>query len=264
MCGHSREDRTQTFLMIVLITLPMKLLHFLTSWLPRQCHLCHLTLQEAQPYSHTYPHLLWCQTCIQRLTLSVPRCQRCGLATTNSVAQCGQCLSNPPLWDRLYCLNDYQAPLKDYIQRIKYHRQFWLANDLSSLLASQISQPAPELLPVPLHWRRLWQRGFNQSADIAEALAHYQRQQGQPCQVNYQVFHRTLATPQQKGLSQQARQRNTKHAFQLITPPQHSHVALVDDVVTTGATITPLCRALRKIGVSSIDVYCLSRTPSPK
>ncbi|WP_105902650.1 ComF family protein [Vibrio gangliei] len=236
----------------------MKLLQSLLAWLPRQCHLCRLTLSEIPRHS------LWCDTCVERLTSSAPRCQDCGLTTLHTVAQCGQCLSEPPPWDRLYCINDYKAPLKEYIQQLKYQRQFWLAADLAPLLADKIENPAPELIPVPLHWRRMWRRGFNQSSELAEQLARTWRKQNKSYCVNHEILRRVIATPQQKGLDKKQRLRNTRHAFQLVQPPKHDHVALVDDVVTTGATIKPICQALRKAGVKHIDVYCLSRTPSPK
>lgn len=238
----------------------MKLLDKIKHYLPRQCHLCRLTItpQTAHPL-----HTLWCQHCANRFIDATPRCQRCGLTTTSPIEQCGECLSHPPKWDRLYCINDYQAPLKHYIQQLKYRRQFWLANDLALLLAPMITQPACEIIPVPLHWGRQWARGFNQSHEIALHLAHYWHQQGLACRVNHKIFRRIHATPQQKGLTKIERKRNTKRAFQLMAPPLSKHVALVDDVVTTGSTLQPLCVALRKAGVNQIDVYCLCRTAVP-
>lgn len=242
----------------------MKLHYNLLHWLPRQCHLCRLSITGSTPNTNRVESLFWCQDCIKRLNQSPSRCQRCGLHTPTPVAQCGQCLAHPSAWDRLYCLNDYQAPLKEYIQQLKYQRKFWLACDLALLLSECIKMPAPELIPVPLHWRRMWQRGFNQSAEIADYLAKHLRQQGYECQINDRVFKRTQATPQQKGLTKAQRMRNTLRAFQLIQPPVSKHVALVDDVVTTGSTLKPLCRLLRKSGGERIDVYCLSRTSEPK
>lgn len=239
---------------------PMTLLERIKHGLPRQCHLCRLTITPQDAHSL---HSFWCQHCVERFIDTTPRCQRCGLRTVTPVEQCGQCLAQPPKWDRLYCINDYQAPLKAYVQKLKYRRQFWLASDLALLLAPMISEPCSEIIPVPLHWRRQWSRGFNQSAEIAHHLAKYWQKRECDCQVNHEVFRRIKATPQQKGLTKIERRRNTKRAFQLKNIPLTQHVALVDDVVTTGSTLEPLCVLLRKAGVKQIDVYCLSRTPTP-
>ncbi|MFV0574787.1 MAG: ComF family protein [Vibrio sp.] len=202
------------------------------------------------------------------MTSNQNRCPHCGLPHAHNQASenlvCGECLASPPPWDRLYCINDYRSPLKDYIQKLKYQRQFWLAKDLAILLAENIPTPAHELIPVPLHWTRQWRRGFNQSTELAEQMAQFWKNKGIECQVNERVFKRIRATPQQKGLSKVARQKNIKQAYKLITPPKYQHIALIDDVVTTGSTIRPLCLMLKKAGVKHIDVYCLSRTPSPK
>lgn len=238
----------------------MKLLERIKYCLPRQCHLCRLTMtpQDTHPL-----HSLWCQDCTRRFIDTSARCQRCGLKTLSPVEQCGQCLSHPPKWDRLYCINDYKTPLKEYIQRLKYRRQFWLASELAQQLAATITEPCSELIPVPLHWRRQWSRGFNQSHDIAVQLARHWQKKGIDCRVNHAVFQRIQATPQQKGLTKKERRRNTKHAFLLRKKPLTQHVALIDDVVTTGSTLEPLCVLLRKSGVTHIDIYCLSRTPMP-
>lgn len=251
--------------------LHMTLLQKIKQRLPRQCHLCRLTIVQnihhgndddgstSQPPFH-----LWCDHCVARLQHTSSRCQRCGLSTLTPVEQCGQCLSHPPLWDKLYCISDYQAPLKQYIQALKYQKQFWLAADLSGLLAPIIKTPAPELIPVPLHWQRLLTRNFNQSEELAHQLVAQWQKQGIHCTVNNQVFRRTQATGQQKGLNRKDRLRNVRHAFELRQSPAYQHVALVDDVVTTGSTLLPLCRALRRCKVETIEVYCLSRTPEPK
>ncbi|MGO2280594.1 MULTISPECIES: ComF family protein [Vibrio] len=251
--------------------LHMTLLQKIKQGLPRQCHLCRLTIDQRIHYgsdnnnrllNHSFH--LWCDHCVSRLRHTTPRCQRCGLPTLASVEQCGQCLSHPPPWDNLYCISDYQAPLKQYIQALKYQKQFWLAADLSGLLSPIIKKPAPELIPVPLHWQRLLKRNFNQSEELAHQLSAQWQKKGIHCSVNNQVFRRTQATVQQKGLNRKERLHNVRHAFELRQSPTHKHIALIDDVVTTGSTLLPLCQALRRCKVETIDVYCLSRTPEPK
>ncbi|OEF29453.1 ComF family protein [Vibrio rumoiensis] len=240
----------------------MNVLDKLKQWLPRQCHLCRITIKHDVTQNNAFH--LWCASCVDRLKHTSSRCQRCGLPTLTPVPQCGQCLAHPPLWDKLYCITDYQAPLKQYIQALKYQKQFWLAADLSALLSPLIESPAPELIPVPLHWRRLLTRNFNQSEELAHHLAKQWQKQGVNCSVNHQAFRRTQATVQQKGLNKKERTRNVRHAFELRQVPLSKHIALIDDVVTTGSTLHPLCKALRRCGVETIDVYCLARTPEPK
>ncbi|MBD1576000.1 ComF family protein [Vibrio sp. S11_S32] len=251
---------------------------FITRCLPRQCQLCRLTIDDNSDLKsddvdlnkqkdHSRPNTdlpLWCATCCEQFFSHEPRCQRCGLETLKPTKLCGQCLVDPPAWDRLYCVNNYQFPLSKSVQDFKYHGQFWLAYDLATLLKAQIPQPAPECIAVPLHWRRLLSRGFNQSRSLAFQLVSQWQQQGENVSLNNQVFRRRYATIQQKGLNKKQRRKNLRGAFVLRQIPKYKHVAIIDDVVTTGSTLTPLCQALRKAGVERIDIYCLCRTPEPK
>ncbi|WP_170960294.1 phosphoribosyltransferase family protein [Vibrio kanaloae] len=219
-----------------------------------QCHLCKL---DKLP-SDTHPR--WCQTCLD-LFCQQPRCQQCGLKTLTSVEQCGQCLSNPPPWHRLYCVGDYVFPTARYIQQMKYADKFWFARDLSKLLAPRIEHPAPLITSVPLHWGRYIHRGFNQS----QLLAHYAAQE---LDVKSAVlFRRSRSTVSQQGLTKSARQINLKNAFTLrnmnFSTNNYAHVAIIDDVVTTGSTVYQLCQLLLEVGVKRIDIYCICRTPEP-
>ena len=168
---------------------------------------------------------------------------------------CGRCLRSPPRWDRLYCVGDYQPPLSQLIHKFKYERQFWHASKLASLLASRVGRQPDLLTSVPLHWRRYWWRGFNQSEllalDIAKSL-----------QVKYQpLFRRARSTVQQQGLSKMERKKNLSRAFSLRVSVLPEHVAIVDDVVTTGSTVAHLCQLLLDAGVKTVDIYCVCRTP---
>lgn len=215
--------------------------------LPLRCQLCHHRLEQRQ-----YP---WCETCSQSFPTS-PRCMQCGLSTPYTMETCGRCLNTPPAWDNLVCLGDYTFPYDTLLHKFKYQGHYWLAAPLARLLAESIDEPAPCLIPVPMHWRRRWVRGFNHSTVLANALAS---QLERPCLDNALI--RTRATQQQQGLSRKARLSNLKDAFN-IHGDLPSHVALVDDVVTTGATLTELCRLLKAHGVIKIDIYALCRTPT--
>jgi ComF family protein len=215
-------------------------------YLRRQCPLCELPLEH--PENH------WCQTCLQWFSPQ-PRCARCGLVMPEPTEQCGQCLQSPPPWNRLYCLGGYTYPLNNFVHQIKYQRQFWQIPPLTQLLAGRISHPATCLTSVPLHWRRQFYRGFNQSDLIAR---HLSQELHIPHQSTLTRRHR--ATPQQKGLDKQTRRVNLQGAFTLRHSPDMSHLAIVDDVVTTGNTVGQLCLLFRQAGVEQIDIYCLCRT----
>jgi ComF family protein len=144
------------------------------------------------------------------------------------------------------------------------------------LLAQQIEAPAPILLPVPLHWWRYLSRGYNQSDILAHSL---RAQLNNHPRVASNLFKRHRSTPKQQGLDKRQRQKNLSGAFKLNKPfyfkyftkqsqkqPSNlsvrlTHVAIIDDVVTTGTTVQQLCKLLLDIGVERIDIYCICRTP---
>ncbi|WP_341866957.1 phosphoribosyltransferase family protein [Vibrio aquaticus] len=168
---------------------------------------------------------------------------------------CGTCLRDPPAWQRLYCVGSYQQPLSGYIHQFKYEGQFLQADKLATLLSPLIESPAEVVTSVPLHWQRYMKRGFNQSELLAVSLAKQLERPYVP------MFQRVQATQQQQGLSRQQRQVNLANAFKLKSVKNYQHVAIVDDVVTTGSTVHHLCKLLLDAGVKSVDIYCICRTP---
>lgn len=223
---------------------------YIADLLPSHCELCLLPIQApAQSAS-------FCHACLAYFA-PIERCQRCGLPCVGEPEQCGQCLTHPPLWQRLYCVGDYQAPLASYVQRLKYQRQFWQADKLAKLLSPQVTQPAELITYVPLHWQRCARRGFNQSERLAHALS---KQLAIP---SASLFARTCATRPQQGLTRAQRLDNLSDAFALTSLPNVNRVAIVDDVVTTGTTVQHLCKLLLDAGVKNVDIYCICRTPEP-
>ncbi|MBD1558647.1 ComF family protein [Vibrio sp. S9_S30] len=218
-----------------------------------QCPSCGLNIEENTPTTR------WCQVCLEDLR-EKHRCLQCGLPTLHTVEQCGQCLSTPPPWHRLYCVGDYQPPLSNYVHHFKHQHQFWLSDDLTYLLAAQISQPAEIITSVPLHWRRQLWRGYNQSDHLAKSLCQHL---GVVERFDNQVFNRIKHTGAQQGLNRKARLLNLKNAFTLNSSHVAKHMAIVDDVVTTGSTIRQLCQLLLDVGVETVDIYCICRTPEP-
>jgi len=197
--------------------------------------------------------------CVAELPRITAACPRCGLPLPTA-ALCGECLRRPPPFSR--CLSPflYQAPVSQLITRFKYEGQFSHGRALSRQLLNYLRAIAPPavdvLLPVPLHWRRRWSRGFNQSEIIADELG---RALKLPVQTRW--LSRRYSTPPQQGLDAAQRSRNQRAAFDVLGPLAGLHVALVDDVVTTGATSAELSRALLGAGAVSVQVWCLARTP---
>ncbi|MGF1778601.1 phosphoribosyltransferase family protein [Vibrio nomapromontoriensis] len=228
----------------------------------KRCHICGLGIPSS------LGHNLWCHYCQPYIEDVVPRCLRCALPILNEQCPseqplneqsvCGECLKLPPPWQRMVCLGDYQFPLSLFIQKIKQQRQFWLLPPLIQKLQQRIPDPAPILISVPMTWHQELWRGFN----LSHLMAKQMHALWPNCHLKGQVFHKRMNTPKQKSLNRQARLTNVGNAFSLQNAPTAKHVAIIDDVVTTGATVKHLSQLLLEVGVEKIDIYCLCRTPN--
>jgi len=164
-------------------------------------------------------------------------------------------------------LGDYRAPLSTLIKQLKYQQQLVVGELLAYLLGRSILSRYSTaelatfdyLLAVPLHPKKLQQRGFNQAQIICDSL-HKQLH----IPVLQQVISRSKETTPQEGLSINRRKANLKRAFSYTEDSAHNivgkNIVIIDDVVTTGATINSLCEVLQQIGVNSITIFCISRT----
>ncbi|MEW7866758.1 ComF family protein [Aeromonas diversa] len=214
---------------------------------------CLLCLQESE-------NPLLCDICRDALRQQTRRCHGCAapLPETLPLDQlwCGRCQRRPPPWARLQVIGDYLAPWPVLIPRFKYARQVMLADVLGRLLVDHLdlSDPPEALLPVPLHWLRRITRGFNQAELLAIEVARHTG-----IAVDTGLLKRARATPQQSRLGAGARRRNLRHAFR-VGRHAYRHVALIDDVVTTGATAGRLVRLLQESGVERVEVWALCRT----
>lgn len=199
----------------------------------------------------------WCQHALHQPGL---RCRLCAAPLPESAEEtepvCGRCQRRPPPWQRLQVIGDYLPPYPLLIPQLKYAGQVLLAPPLARLLADHLvlDDPPEAIIPVPLHWWRQWWRGFNQAEEIALALGAITKI---PCDTR--LLRRIRATPRQTSLSAGQRRRNLRGAFQ-IAPHHYRHVALLDDVVTTGATAGQISRLLRASGVEQVEVWALCRT----
>ena len=206
-----------------------------------------------------------CGDCLHELPWLGARCRCCALPVAVDGLLCADCLRRPPPFQQLEAPWRYQFPLDSLILHFK-HQQGWpVGRQLALLLAEHLQHAFNEglarpqcLLPVPLSAARLRQRGFNQAALLEHWLAATLQ-----LPVDEYLLQRNIDTRSQQGLNAQQRRRNLRHAFSLCAGAdvRGRHLALVDDVVTTGSTASTLAGLLRKAGAARVDVYCLARTP---
>ena len=206
------------------------------------------------------PELDICEACKAALPRVLHVCKRCAIPLPAADLElCGSCQREPPHFDAAIAPFHYSAPIDRLIQRLKFDGELTCARLLGTLTAAAISTDAspisPELIvPVPLHAKRLRERGFNQSLELARYIG---TKLGAPVD-NRSVQRAKLTTPQME-LPAKARRSNIRNAFQITGKIAAKHVAIVDDVVTTGATVNELARTLRKAGVECIQVWSCAR-----
>lgn len=230
-------------------------------WRPRvQCLLCGGAAEQAA--------LPLCAGCDDDLPWLAGHCVICALPLPVSGLTCGQCLRRAPAFHRVEAPLRYGFPVDALVTRFKHQADAPLGRLLGQLLERHLLHAYEEgllrpdrLIPVPLSRRREQQRGFNQAQLLAQWLA---TPLGLP--VDNRLVRRTQDTPAQQGLDAATRKRNLRSAFTLAsgTEVEGLHLALVDDVLTTGATAERIARLLRRAGARRVDVYCLARTPAPE
>ncbi len=188
-------------------------------------------------------------------------CRRCAQPYPTPYATdhlCGQCLQRPPPFSCVHATGRYLGGIAEAIHRLKYRNQLPLAKPLSGRLTRMLSDVPgnrPELIvPVPLHPRRLRQRGYNQALELSRPLASTL---GIP--IDAQVLQRTRHTPSQQGLSAAERRGNLRNAFQLSCPVENRNILLIDDVMTTGETVRECARVLLAGGAAEVRVAVIAR-----
>lgn len=172
-------------------------------------------------------------------------------------AICGRCLKQPPAFDATTALYRYDYPLDRLVHRLKYGADFAVAHAFAACALRAMPRPAVDLVvPVPLHAARLAERGFNQSLEIARPLARAWQ-----CELATRQVGRTRATQDQVGLPWRERKKNLRNAFSCGVRLDGAHVLLVDDVMTTGATLDALAQCLRGAGAAAVSNLVVARTP---
>jgi ComF family protein len=203
-----------------------------------------------------------CSHCRDKLEKNRHACHRCALplpATAPARSLCGRCCRQAPPWERLQAPWLYRGGIAELIRELKFRQKLAAGRTLGLLLAGHLEemQELPQLLlPVPLHASQLGERGFNHAAEITRSLS---RAIGIPWSSRRLLKARPTAP--QHNLGRQARRSNLRHAFQYHGTAELRHVAVVDDVVTTGSTAMEITRTLKKGGVEKISIWALARTP---
>lgn len=230
--------------------MPHRWLQSISERLPARCAVC-----------HSWPTRPLCEACVARFAQPVTRCQRCALPLKGSPGLCGLCLVDPPPLDACVAAVPYDYPWSSLVIEFKFHGRPQWAHGLAMLIRhAPWAEPALEnadlVLPIPLARDRLLQRGFNQALELAKALA--------PEKVRADWLLRIRDTPAQSLLARVDRMRNLELAFAIaperVDAIRGRRIVLVDDVMTTGATLHELARVLRQAGAARIQAWVLART----
>lgn len=228
----------------------------LLAWLqgPPRCYLCLGRCGKG----------MLCQVCRESLPGPRAACKRCGRRLARPASACGVCLSRPPPYELLCCPMDYRFPVDQLIQALKFNADLVAGSLLARLLLEQLTgreDPLPlAILPIPLHPKRQRSRGFNQSSEIARHLG-----KALSLPVLEDCLERWRHDPPQSTLGALQRRRNVKGAYRLRRRkgPLPQRIALVDDVVTTGATVDAATRVLKSAGVCQVEVWAVARATGP-
>lgn len=200
---------------------------------------------------------LWCGACDAAMPyLDARHCPVCALPTPTGEV-CGHCLKEPPLFTHTTAVFGYSFPLDKLVQALKYGEQLALAKAFAGKLAQRIDQGAlPDcIIPMPLHPAKLRERGFNQSVLLAAALAR-----DLEIELLTHACQRVRDTPPQSALPWKERRKNVRNAFRCDQDLTGKRVALVDDVLTTGASLNALAEAVQQRGATDLQAWVVART----
>ncbi|MGR8951095.1 MAG: ComF family protein [Gammaproteobacteria bacterium] len=199
-----------------------------------------------------------CSPCRLQLPANASCCPLCGnFMSADAGRICGRCVSRPPAFDKVHAPFLYQESMQYLITGLKFGARHAHARLLGLLLVEYLRQNAerPEcIMPVPLHKTRYRERGFNQAIEIARRVSIEMH-----IPLDLSSCRRRRDTPHQAGLTAKKRRKNIKNAFELVKPIESRHVAIFDDVMTTGSTVQEMALLLKKQGVERVDVWVCAR-----
>ena len=206
-----------------------------------------------------------CSPCLNELPWHASTsCPQCGLSSSGQL--CGSCISSPPDFDATHAVFLYQYPIDKMMQRYKYGNMLNISHTFGQLLADKSSlgflntgslntSAIDLIIPMPMHPTRIKQRGFNQALEIAKVLT-----KNHPKKLDYKSVVRQTLTPPQASLALKERVKNIKGAFKVNNDLAGKRIAIVDDVMTTGASLNELAKTLKKAGASHVECWVIART----
>jgi ComF family protein len=215
--------------------------------IPQTCFLC----------GDAATTLPMCSACWADLPFQGPACVRCA-KRLQKVGICKQCQEASKPYTHTQAVFSYLYPLDKLILAAKFHHNMTVLNLLGHLMAQHLTiESRPDvLIPVPLHPKRLRHRGYNQSLELAKRIGKHT---GIPVEMN--ACQRIINTPPQTNLSGKQRQSNLKGAFKVVrVEPHWQHLVLIDDVMTTGATVKELASVFKAAGIEQVDVWCCAKS----
>lgn len=221
--------------------------------LPHSCALCGLYIDS---------DIALCADCLDDLPRNFNPCLGCALplpANPGNAQLCAHCLKQAPPFNSAFSPYLYAPPLSPLIQQFKFRRKLHLTPLFGTLFCNHLLQwhaysPPDVLVPVPLHTGRLRQRGYNQSLELARVISHTLAISLDPW-----AAVRNKPTMAQSDLNRNQRRSNVKKAFSIVRPVKSMRIAIIDDVMTTGETVTALTHALLDKGASSVQIWTLAR-----
>ena len=235
----------------------------LTRLLPNHCLFC---LEKIISSHEQYANIEVCRYCSEQFIHNNHACQRCALPLKHSETHiCGNCLSHKYYFEQVYSPFVYTNEIRYLIRQLKYHNKIHYARTLAGLFIQQSKnledfRLPQRLIPMPMHKHRLQQRGYNQALELTRSLSRYFH-----IPVDYQSLIRYRSTGLQAGLNARERQKNVRNAFKITTSAHKSrlsqvpHVALVDDVMTTGSSLNEAARMLKQAGIQRVDGWIIAR-----
>ena len=198
-----------------------------------------------------------CQPCLLDLHPIELRCNICDIELTTESSTCGRCLQTTPYFDRITTLYRYDGIAQFLIQSLKFQSKHSCARTMGTLMArhfNKLGKQPDALIAVPLHPKRLRERGFNQSTYIARYI---HKELNIP--LIHQALKRVVNTTSQATLKAAERRKNLNNAFYYEATGKIKSVAIIDDVVTTGATANEIAKTLKQQGVQRVEIWAFAR-----
>lgn len=225
----------------------------------QNCLLCNANEDALQTNIHPV-----CRSCLNDLPWHPKTsCPQCGLASDGvDLTVCGKCISAPPDFDATHAVFLYQFPIDVMMQRYKYANSLNIGDTFGQFLSDKLlpedhSKRIDLIIPMPMHPQRLKERGFNQAIEIAKAL---NKDLTRNKILDYKTAIRQKLAPPQASLPLKERVKNIKGAFKIEADLTGKTIAIVDDVMTSGASLNELAKTLKKAGAARVECWVVART----